>query len=125
MVRDASPPPPHEPHLSAELLPVQTCNGLRAHAVSSSACEGFQLICRVVDTAFSHVSAEVLFELRAFAPDARAVQAFDLLVGPEAARLFEQAVGLQLKSGQLEGAFCKDFGDVAMTYAALATQHRH
>ena len=66
-----------------------TCIGLRSDAVSANACEGFQVICRVVDATFSHVSAEMLFELRASAHNAHAVRAFDSLVGPEAARLFE------------------------------------
>ena len=74
----------------------------------------------MVDTTFSHVSPEMLFELRAAAPDALAVRAFNLLVGPETAGLFEQAMGLQLAGAQLKGALCNDFGDVAMTDATLA-----
>ena len=64
----------------------------------------------------SRTSPPRRFELGVLAPDARAVRAFDSLVGPEA-RLFEQGVGLQL---QLSGAMCNDFGDVAMADATLA-----
>ena len=69
----------------AELRPQQICFGLRSDAVSSYASENFEVLCRVVDSKFGHVSAELLFELRAAASNAIAVQAFESLVGPEAA----------------------------------------
>ena len=72
---------PSQPGRSTELLPQHICIGLRSDAVSFDACETFQVLCRVVDSTFSHVSAEVLFELRAAAPDARAVRAFDTFTG--------------------------------------------
>ena len=109
---------PSQPGRSTELLPQHICIGLRSDAVSFDACETFQVLCRVVDSTFSHVSAEVLFELRAAAPDARAVRAFDSLVGPEAARLFEQGVGLQV--GQVGGAQYDDFADLAIADITLA-----
>ena len=49
----------------AELRPQQICFGLRSDAVSSYASENFEVLCRVVDFQFGHVSAELLFELRA------------------------------------------------------------
>jgi len=109
---------PSQPGRSTELLPQHICIGLRSDAVSFDACETFQVLCRVVDSTFSHVSAEVLFELRAAAPDARAVRAFDSLVGPEAARLFEQGAGLQV--GQVGGAQYDDFADLAIADITLA-----
>ena len=72
----------------AELRPQQICFGLRSDAVSFYASENFEVLCRVVDSQFGHVSAELLFELRAAASNAIAVQAFESLVGPEAALSF-------------------------------------
>ena len=99
----------------AELRPQQICFGLRSDAVSFYASENFEVLCRVVDSKFGHVSAELLFELRAAASNAIAVQAFESLVGPEAAHSFEQAVRPQVGRAQYH-----DFGDVVMADATLA-----
>ena len=112
--------PPTRPAESGAALPSQKkCSGLRADAVDDDvrAADSFQRLCRVLDSKFSHVSAEILFTLRvrAAAADADAVVAFDRLVGPEAARLFQQVVEPQLSGVQYHG-----FGDVALADMPLA-----
>tara|TARA_B110001450_G_scaffold20559_1_gene18723 strand:+ start:117 stop:731 length:615 start_codon:yes stop_codon:yes gene_type:complete len=83
-----APSSPSRPAESGAALPSQKkCSGLRADAVDDDvrAADSFQRLCRVLDSKFSHVSAEMLFTLRvrAAAADADAVLAFDRLVGPE------------------------------------------
>ena len=100
-------PSPRPAERGAALPPQPNCSGLRVDVVGVGAADSFQRLCRVVDTKFSHVTADILFTLRvrAAAAGADAVLAFDELAGPEAARLFQQVV-----EPQLSGVQYHDFG---------------
>ena len=94
---------------------MQPCSGLRVGDVKADAADGFAELCRVVDTGFSRVTAEVLFKIRAAATDVEAVVAFNKLVGPHWAMLFERAVTLEHG-----GLLCAGFGALAMADMPLA-----
>ena len=94
------------------------CLGLREQAVRAETAAGFRHMCRVVDTPFSLISADILFELRAQARDAAAVAAFHEACapgGPDTAALFDRAVG-----PQGNGSRYRDIGEVLAADRPLA-----
>ena len=77
---------------------VLTCTGLRPAALRSESAAGFMHMCRVLDTPFSRISAEILLDLRSRARDPGFVEAFNAVCatgGPDVAALFDRAVGLR------------------------------
>ena len=94
-----------EPAAAAHGAPVSgalDCKGLRPSDVRARETAGFLHMCRVIDSGFSRVSAEILLDLRARARDVVAVQTFEAICargGPNVASLFDQALRLR-SSGQ-------------------------
>ena len=77
---------------------VLTCTGLRPAALRSESAAGFMHMCRVLDTPFSRISAEILLDLRSRVRDPGFVEAFNAVCatgGPDVAALFDRAVGLR------------------------------
>ena len=90
-----------EPAAAAHGAPVSgalDCKGLRPSDVRARETAGFLHMCRVIDSGFSRVSAEILLDLRARARDVVAVQTFEAICargGPNVASLFDQALRLR------------------------------
>ena len=82
------------------------CNGLTAAAVQDASAASFQSLCRVVDSKFGVISAEILFNLRRdlATNDASAALAFQQLFADDAANaaeLISHAVGEHKSYGRM------------------------
>ena len=106
-----------------------TCMGVRPGGVRPESTAAFMHMCRVLDTAFSPISADILLELHAQSRDPAAKEAFNVIcarAGPDVAPLFDRAVTLQSKGSrrvQLHEVMATDRSLAATLHAAAARVH--